>query len=220
MIATAGYLEAAVAGELPGLRLGWVAVAARDGPSPPGLALRLAELSGRYRGASVVAMRTKPIPHAYRACFRQLGLDPDSSRIPSEAAAVQRLLRGGFAPTGLVADALLLAVLETGVPVWALDAERIEPAAEGGIGIRTARAGERLGAGAHADHLPPGTLVVADANAVLAVLFGDLAADRAVTRRTRALLLFAVAVAGVPAIHVEEALWTATEALGATPAGW
>ena len=92
--------------------------------SPPELKRRLLDLSSRYRGASVVAMRTQPIPHAYRSFFRQIGLDPDVTRIPSEEAAVARLLHGQFRPENLIDDALLIAVVETGVPVWALDGER------------------------------------------------------------------------------------------------
>ena len=47
-------------------------------------------------------MRTQPIPHAYRAFFRQIGLDPDIDRIPSEEAAVARLLHGGFRSEDLI----------------------------------------------------------------------------------------------------------------------
>ena len=68
-------------------------------------------LSNRLGGASVVAMRTQPIPHAYRAFFRHIGLDPDASRIPSEEAAVARLLQGGFRSNDLISDALLVALL-------------------------------------------------------------------------------------------------------------
>ena len=103
---------------------------------------RLRELSDRYRGAGVVAMRTQPIPHAYRAFFRQVGLDPDATRIPAEAG-------GGGAPdprrlraAGPVADALLIALVETGVPVWALDGAVVDA---GRLGIRSAVAGDRLG---------------------------------------------------------------------------
>ena len=71
-------------------------VAARTGPSPREVQQHLERLSNRYRGASVVAMRTQPIPHAYRSFFHQVGLDPDESRIPSEEAAVARLLHGHF----------------------------------------------------------------------------------------------------------------------------
>ena len=45
-----------------------------------------------------------------------------------------------------------VAVVETGVPVWALDAERVN----GPLGLRGARAGERLGAGRYAHDLAPG----------------------------------------------------------------
>src|SRR5437868_10838129 len=131
--AAAGLLEPRVEAEFPGLRLGWLIVPARREHSPPEVKSRLRGLSNRYRGASVVAMRTQPIPHAYRSFFRQIGLDPDIDRIPSEEAAVSRLLHGGFRSQGALEDALLVALIETGVPVWALDADLIDP---GGLGIR------------------------------------------------------------------------------------
>ena len=40
------------------------------------------------------------------------------------------------------------------------------------------------------------------------VLFSDVLPDAGVTQRTREMVLFSVAVPGVPPIHVEEALWT------------
>ena len=64
-------------------------------------------------------MRTKPVPQAYRAFFRQIGLDPDVQRIPSEQAALARLVQGGFRSVDLIADACLIALVETGVPVAA-----------------------------------------------------------------------------------------------------
>ena len=81
--AAAGFIEPQLSAEFPGLRLDWVTVAARMGPSPRHVQHRLGQLSNRYRGASVVAMRTQPIPHAYRAFFHQVGMDPDASRVPS-----------------------------------------------------------------------------------------------------------------------------------------
>ena len=102
-------------------------------------------------------MRTQPVPHAYRAFFRQIGLDPDASRIPSEEAAVARLLQGGFRSRDLLADALLIGLVETGVPVWALDADLVDA---GGLGIRTTVTGERFGS--VEPPLPEGRLVVAD----------------------------------------------------------
>ena len=147
-------------------------------------------------------MRTKPIPHAYRAFYRQIGLDPDVDRIPSEQAAVERLLYGGFRSVGLIEDACLLALLETGVPVWAIDADAID---EQGLGNPRAWAAERS----------PADLAVVDGSAVHALLFADPA--HPVGPRTRRVALFTVAVDGVPAIHVEEALWVCAELLGGSP---
>jgi len=208
--AAAGYVEPAVQSEFPGLRLDWFSMDARDAPSPTPIVGRLELMSNRFRGASVVAMRTHPIPRAYRSFFRQIGLDPDTTRIPSEEAALTRLMQGGFRSNGLVRDATTIALVETGVPIWALDAEVV---GEGGLGIRTSEEGDRLGTGEYADYLQPGRLVVADSRCVHALLFGEVAAGHAPTRKTRRLVLFSVAVEGVPTIHVEEAMWLCAEIL-------
>ncbi len=207
-----GFVDPEVSAEFPGLRLDWITVPGRRGPSPPALRRRLASLSSRYRGASVVAMRTQPVPHAYRAFFRQIGLDPDVDRVPSEQAALSRLLHGGFRSKGPVEDALLLALIETGVPVWALDAEGVDV---GGLGIRLAREDEEVSEEGTGGGVPAGRLVVADTEHIHAVLFGEILPGRGVGARTERMTLFAVGVDGVPAIHVEEALWTCREALSA-----
>jgi DNA/RNA-binding domain of Phe-tRNA-synthetase-like protein len=194
MSVATGSVEPLVQAEFPGLRLRWTAVQARVGPSPRELQRRLRALSDRYRGGGVVAMRTRPVPHAYRAFYRQVGLDPDAARIPSEEAAVRRLLQGRFQSRGMLQDALLIALVETGVPVWALDASVVD---EASLGIR----------------IEEGRLVVADAERVHATLFGDPIREHVPGTGTRRIVLFAVGVDGVPAIHVEEALWTCTEAL-------
>jgi DNA/RNA-binding domain of Phe-tRNA-synthetase-like protein len=210
LAAAPGFVEPRLRAEFPGLALAWISVEARPRASPRAVRQRLRALSNRFRGASVVAMRTQPIPHAYRAFFRQIGLDPDATRIPSEQAAVTRLLQGGFRSTDLLADALLVALLETGVPVWALNGDLVDA---GGLGIRTTSDGDRFGT-AEA-RLGSGRLAVADARAVHALLFGAVAPGHAADARTRRVALFAVAVEGVPAIHVEEALWTCGEVLTA-----
>jgi len=204
-----GWVDRELALELPGLRLLEQRVDAGPGRSPPALKARLRHLADRLHGARALTMRREPVPAAYRAFFRQVGLDPDAQRTPIEAAALERLLRGGFASHGLIEDALLLALVETGVPVWALDDARLD----GPLGVRPARAGERLGEGELAGDLPAGRVVVADANAPVAVLFGDLAREWLPRRSTHRLRLFTVQVAGVPEIHVEEALWLAAGAL-------
>ena len=211
--AAAGFVQPSLQAEFPGLRLDWVTVQSRLGGSPRELKRRLKELSSRYRGANVVAMRTHPIPHAYRSFFRQIGLDPDTSRIPSERAAVARLVQGQFRSYDNLQDALLVALVETGVPVWALDADLVDA---GGLGIRTTVQGDRLESSEYANHLPEGRLAVADARCVHALLFGDVAPGHEVGSGTTRVTLFSVGVDGVPAIHVEEALWVCVEALRAT----
>ena len=73
-----------------------------------------------------------------------------------------------------------MAVVETGVPVWALDDARLD----GPLGLRGARAGERLGEGEYAADLRPGACVVADAAGPVAVLFGDVAPEPPPRSRT------------------------------------
>jgi hypothetical protein len=208
LIAAPGFVEPRLRAEFPGLGLAWITVEARPGATARMVRQRLRALSNRFHGASVVAMRTQPIPHAYRAFFRQIGLDPDATRIPSEEAAVTRLLHGGFRSTDLLADALLIALVETGVRVWALKGEVVDA---GGLGIRTTTEADHLGPAG--TPLGAGRLAVADAQAVHALLFGPLAPGHEADAASRHIALFAVAVDGVPAIHVEEALWTCADVL-------
>jgi len=93
--------------------------------------------------------------------------------------------------------------------VWALDADAVE----GPLGIRASGAGERLGRSPEAPELLPGRLVIADASLPLAVLFGELAPGHEPRGRARRLVLFALQVAGVPDLYVEEALWMSSAAL-------
>jgi DNA/RNA-binding domain of Phe-tRNA-synthetase-like protein len=209
-----GWLAAEVARELPSLRLMECEVQVlRPQPltaaSPPDIEARLREMSSRIRGPRAISIRREPIPAAYRVFFRHIGLDPDVQRTPLEAAVLERMLRGGFLTGGLLDDVLLIALLDTGVPVWALDADMVQ----GPLGIRAAADGEMLGSSAGAAPLPDGRLVVADGATPLAVLFGELAAGHDADARTRRVTLFSVQVAGVPTLYVEEALWSCRQAL-------
>jgi hypothetical protein len=209
-----GWCAREVEEELPGLRLlHCEALHTRPQPlsggSPPDVRRRLSELSNRFRGARAVGIRREPVPAAYRVFFRHIGLEPDIVRTPIEAAVLERMLHGGFLPCGLLEDVLLIALLDTGVPVFALDAEAVR----GQLGIRASRDGERLGRDADAPTLPVGRLVVADSSAALAILFGELAPGAAPRSGTRRLTLFAVQVDGVPDLFAEEALWTCRTAL-------
>ena len=204
-----GWVDRELALEFPELRLVSVVAPAPGRRTPSALRERLALLADRFHGARALTLRREPVPHAYRVLFRHLGLDPDAQRTPVEAAALERLVHGGFASRGPLEDALLVAMLETGVPVWALDDTRLD----GPLGLRAARAGERLGEGEYAADLAPGRVVVADAGGPVAVLFGDVAPSRRAGRDSARLRLFTVGAPGVPALHVEEALFGCAEAL-------
>jgi DNA/RNA-binding domain of Phe-tRNA-synthetase-like protein len=205
----AGWVDAEVADEFPELRLFELAVDARPGRTPRSVQERLRYLSSRFRGPQAVAQRQQPVPWAYRVFYRHVGLDPDADRTPAEAAMLDRLMHGGFKSDNLLDDALLVALVETGVPIWALDAAKVD----GTLGVRVAAEGEHLGRAGDAPPVPAGRLVVADARSPLAVLFGELAPGHGVTRDTASMRLFSVQVAGVPAIHVEEALFQCSEIL-------
>jgi DNA/RNA-binding domain of Phe-tRNA-synthetase-like protein len=212
----AGWISNEVELELPGVRLLHCETAvgragALTGDSPADIEARLRELSNSVRGARAVGIRREPVPAAYRVFFRQVGMDPDAQRTPIEAAVVERMVRGGFATAGMLEDIRLIAMLDTGVPVWALDSAGLE----GPLGIRVSRDGEALGASKDPPLLPEGRLVVADSNGAVAVLFGDLAPACEPRARTRRVTLFAVQVPGVPALYAEEALWSCVNALQA-----
>ena len=204
-----GWIDRELALEFPELRVVSVLAPAPARRTPTVLRERLALLADRFHGARALTLRREPVPAAYRVFFRHVGLDPDAQRTPVEAAALDRLVQGGFVSRGALEDALLVAVVETGVPVWAVDDARLD----GPLGLRGARAGERLGKGEYAADLAPGRLLVADAAGPVAVLFGDVAPDRRPDRHSRRLRLFAVGVPGVPALHVEEALFGCADAL-------
>jgi DNA/RNA-binding domain of Phe-tRNA-synthetase-like protein len=189
-----------VAAELPGLGL-WAATVTgvRLGATPPEVRERLRGLADRIRGPQAVALRTRRVPQAYRVLFHHLGLDPDATRPPLEALVTECLLRGGVPSRGMPRDALALALLETGVPVWALDA-----AAVGGEPVlRPANVGD--------GPVPEGRLVIADDHGPIAVLFD--AATRPPGPATTAVMLLAVQAPSVDALTVDEALWTARKAL-------
>jgi len=215
---TRGWCEREVEEELPGLRLVHLhAAVVRTGrSSPPAVKARLRELSNRWAGPHAVNLRQRAVPAAYRVFFRHIGLDPDVVRTPIEEAMLARMMQGGFHSNHLLADALLIARVDTGVPVWAPDAATVE----GPLGIRASREGEGLGgppARPPADSpdlggppdaaLPAGQLVVADARSAVAVLFGQIASDYLPASGVGAIELFTLQVPGVSSLHVEEALW-------------
>jgi DNA/RNA-binding domain of Phe-tRNA-synthetase-like protein len=203
-----GWAAPEVAEEFPDLGLVTAEVAASGGRTMAHVRERLRQLSNRFTGARAVTLRQEPVPWAYRVFFRQVGIDPDDRRTPIEQIAIDRLQHGGFKPVGRVEDALLIATLETAVPVLAFDADTLD----GEVGLRLSRRGELLGGDGRS--LAGSQIVIADGSRAVGVLFGDLAPWFLPTRQTERILLVAVQVKGVPAVSIEEALWSAAELLG------
>ena len=201
-----GWVEAELAEEFPQLGLVHAPLVARPGRSPLEVKQRLRALANRYTGGHVIHMRQDAVPWAYRVFARQVGIDPDTDRTPVEAIALERLRHGGFRSRNLVDDALTIAIAETGVPVTALDADRVE----GELGLRLSRPGERL---TEARLLAERQIVMADDRRPVALVLGEVSHAAGVTPGTERMTLSALRVKGVPAIAVEEALWTAAEVL-------
>lgn len=202
---TRGWVDPELAAEFPHLRLFSLEVEAIPGRSPREVKERLGQLSSRYTAGKAVNLRQQPVPWAYRVFFRQVGIDPDEHRTPAEELALRRMEHGSFRSRSLLDDAITIAVVETGVPVVAFDADRLE----GEIGLRLAAEREDLGGDGRP--LSSRQLVVADECRSLAVLFGDIAEGRGVAPETRRIVLSAIQVKGVPDVSVEEALWTVAE---------
>jgi DNA/RNA-binding domain of Phe-tRNA-synthetase-like protein len=209
-------LEGKVAGilrqEFPGLGLKYSVVTARDGRSPEGVKEHLRYLSDRMHGRKALGLRREPIVSAYRVFYRQIGLDPDEFNTPIEAAVLERLRAGGFKSNGLIDDALTIGTVETGVALRALDAERIE----GVLALRLAQPGERLGGKRDGLELPSDALVLADHKAAIGLIFGETAEDWEIDSGTKQIAICAIQVQGVPAISIEEAIWSCAGVLSNT----
>lgn len=206
-----GWINTDLQEEFPELRLRWIEHEGSSGRTPQEVKERLRLLSNRYTGGKAVHLRQEPIPWAYRVFFRQVGIDPDDHRTPAEQAALDRMKHGSFRSRNLLDDALVIATVETGVPMIAFDADKVTTP----LGLRLCEEGELLGG--EGQPLSVRQIVVADADTSVAVLFGDLAEGKGVHPETKRMLLTTIQVKGVPEISVEEALWTATEVLRLGP---
>jgi len=210
MRAQGGWVAPRIATEFPGLGISWAEVDCRPGKSPEPVRRRLRDLSDRFYGGHAIHMRERPIPWAYRVFFRQIGLEPDGTPTPVERLALERLHDGAFKSHGLPADALSIAIAETGVALRAFDADQLQ----GPLCIRDSAPGESLAGQPH--DLPQGTLVIADERSPVGLLFGADAEGKAVDRETRRIAIVSVQVNGVPQMSVDEALWMVATALEST----
>jgi DNA/RNA-binding domain of Phe-tRNA-synthetase-like protein len=196
-----GWVAPDLAAEFPGLALRYTTVEARSGRSGRGIRDRLRVLSDRLHGGRAIHLRQEPIPWAYRVFFRHIGLDPDEQRTPIEQAIFERIAKGRFKSHNRLDDALTIATVETGVALRAFDAGRVQ----GRLGLRTSVPGEALEG--KPVELPAGTLLIADEERALGLLFGATVEGRGVGPETTRISLAAIQVEGVPDISVEEALW-------------
>ncbi|UTI65415.1 hypothetical protein NBH00_04180 [Paraconexibacter antarcticus] len=182
----------AVRADFPQLRLwaGWVAVPPGR-KSSPGLLDRLADVDDRARGLPTGRLRTDPVAASYRAFARQIGLDPDAERNPLEQLAIERLRVGRLPSGGPLADAMTVAMLETGVPLWAVASER----ATGWLSV---------------DADDEGRLVIAENGRPLVPLMASPGEELRppIHRRTPSTaVVYALQVGKVPTSTVEEAFW-------------
>ena len=203
-----GWVASELADEFPGLAVYSLTVDARPAKTPDAIRAQMRELAGRITGAKVVQSRQDTVPWSYRVLWRRLGVDPDSDRTPVESLQVQRLEHGGLPSRGMPNDAIVVATLETGVPVVVVDAAKVD----GEPGLRPA-VEESLGGAEGA--LRSGEVVYADERGPLARLDGEVAADRAVGDETTTMLICALAAPAVSQIEIDEALWIVAELLEA-----
>lgn len=199
-----GWVDEEVARRLPDLELLCVDAPITVTSRSPGWAReRLRYLSTRVRGHEVLQMHQDETPSAYRRLYRELGRDPGRDLPPMEAAYVERLARGGFPHAGIPSDALKIVLVETGVPIWAVDAELID----GPMGIRCSRDDEITVPPGADPRLTAGPLVVADNHGVVAELCREPRALRAIDRKTTRAVFFSVKPGGISELRVREAFW-------------
>jgi len=204
-----GWVTPELSQEFPGLTLLSTVVGGGAGRSPEAVKQQLRDLSNRFGGAQAITLRQRPIPHAYRVFFRHIGLDPDKTPTPVEQVALDRMHDGSFKSHDRVFDALTIGMAEVGVALTAFDADKMD----GRLGLRLSAPKERFEGRTSA--LPTGTIVIADEQRPLAVLFGKQAEGRGVTKKTTRTALVAIGVRGIPDVAMEEGLWVAASAVRA-----
>lgn len=202
-----GWVAPGLSSEFPGLRIFSTNVDAGGGRSPAALKEALKELSNRFGGKQAILLRQRPIPWAYRVFFRHIALDPDETPTPVEQVSLDRMRYGRFRSQDRVSDALTMGIIEVGVALQAVDAERVE----GAPGLRLSAEGEELEG--RVTPLEAGKIVLADEKRVLGLLFGPPVKSAQPTKSTERTTLIAIGVKGVPDIALEEGLWVAATAL-------
>lgn len=123
--ALAGDVADEVAADFPELQPWSVRVPIPFGATRRDVLRHLDALDDRLRSVATGGLRLHSVAAAYRAFARQVGLDPDTDRNPLEQLAIARLTAGQYRSGGPLHDALAIAMLETGVPLWAVDGAHV-----------------------------------------------------------------------------------------------
>lgn len=166
------------------------------------LAERLGGLAERIDGPRVLRQHEQEVPHAFRALYLQMGIDPDIQPTPIDAVLRERIAYGQFRSMGLIDDALKVALLETGVPVWAADAARIS----GELALQMPDAAPEAAPRS-------GVPLVADDRGPITAVGTAPGEPHAPGRKTTDLTLFALQCDGISTMHVQESLWLAESLL-------
>lgn len=162
------------------------------------LAERLGRLAERIGGPQVLRQHEQEVPHAFRKLYQQTGLDPGVHLTPIDAVLQERIAYGMFRSMGLVDDALKVALLETGVPVWAADSSALS----GELVLQMPDVDPDAGR-------PSAVPFVADDRGTIAPVGNAPDQPHAVGRKTKDLTLFALQCDGISTMHVQESLWLA-----------
>ena len=186
----------------------WTAVVDAGARATPAAIERRLVSGKRAHAPAAIGIHGESTPWAYKVFVRRLGMDPDSPQTAVDALVLRRA--GSTEPHGLPDDALAIAAAETGVPILAFDADRLE----GELWLRSARDGEQVGG----DAVASGTPVLADDRRAVATPFGARERATEVTRATARTALAALQVKGIADVSIEQALWTAIEILRDVPA--
>ena len=194
--AESGWLDHRFAGEFPTVSMRYTVIEATNLRSSPAMRSRLADHSTKFTGTYAMELPRHQIPAAYRAFYRQLGLNPDAQPPALEAIARERILRGWFPSHGVVSDALLVATIESHIALQVIDAAELD----GPLGIRPARTED-------SPTFTPGTLVIADAQKPVAELFGPPVDSCVVSAVTTSIAIYAVGVPGMDPWLLDDALW-------------
>jgi DNA/RNA-binding domain of Phe-tRNA-synthetase-like protein len=200
-----GWVAPDVAEELPGLELfSWSTPTEYRRRSPDAVRDWLGRLSTRVDGQAVLRAHRDEAPAAHRELLRRIGRDPDEDPSPQELAYRRRIRDGGFWARGNPQDLLLVVLCETGIPIFALDDDRVR----GELGLRRSLAGElQAEDGSPAPPTRRPEPVVVDDEGVVAEVLRAPRPTHVAKKRTTTTRFFGVRVPGLTDMRVDEAVW-------------